>query len=195
MASDRWTSTTFRVVSNSLIVVLRSSSRIRIQSSVVLVLVYLHVDNRSSLEAGAQKKFSSFTTHFNHLLFLHGALLLPPIRDANTNLDAVLSHRVGAWEEGGDTGLSEIAETRRYGHLSTYNQVATLLSTSQTSRLTALEFLRKIISNGAWPIYRSGGPLYRTRPLNSWRQQYQHCQNFEKVLERPNKVIPTICGL
>jgi hypothetical protein len=90
--------------------------------------------------------------------------------------------------------LDEIAATRRCRHLSTYNQVATLLSISQTSRLGALEYLRNTVSTGVWPIYRSGGPLYRARPLNTWRQQYQNCQNIEKVPERPDMLVPTICA-
>jgi hypothetical protein len=90
--------------------------------------------------------------------------------------------------------LDEIDMTRRCRQLSAYTQVATLLSTCQTSRLTALDYLKKMIFDGAWPIYRSGGPLYRTRPLQTWKQQYQQCQNFEVVLQEADKLLPTICG-
>jgi len=56
---------------------------------------------------------------------------------------------------------TEIASTRRCRQLSTYSQVATLLSTCQTSRLAALDYLSKMVPNGSLPIYRGSGPLYR----------------------------------
>ena len=87
--------------------------------------------------------------------------------------------------------LDKIAETQHCRQLSTYTQVTTLLMTCQTSRLAALDYLYKMIPNGAWPLYHSAGPMYRTRPLNTWKQQ---CQNIEAVLERYDKPIPTICG-
>ena len=87
--------------------------------------------------------------------------------------------------------LDEIAATQRCRQLSTYTQVTTLLSICQTSRLAALDYLRKMIPIAAWPLHRSGGPMYRPRPLNTWKQQYQ---TIETVPEGPEKLIPTICG-
>lgn len=72
--------------------------------------------------------------------------------------------------------LDEIVATQRCRQLSTYTQVATLLSTCQTSRLAALDYLRKVIPNVAWPLYRGAGPMYKPRPLNTWKQQYQNVE-------------------
>ncbi len=87
--------------------------------------------------------------------------------------------------------LDEIAAIQRCRQLSTYTQVTTLLSTSQISRLVALDYLQKMISIAAFPLYRGGGPMYKPRPLNIWKQQYQ---NIESVPETRDALIPTICG-
>jgi len=55
----------------------------------------------------------------------------------------------------------EIIATQRCRQLSTYTLVTTLLSTCQTSRLAALNFLNKMIPNAAWPIYRGTGCMHR----------------------------------
>jgi hypothetical protein len=58
--------------------------------------------------------------------------------------------------------LDEIVATQRCRQLSTYTQVATVLLTCQISRLVALDYLRKMISDVAWPLYRGSGPMYCT---------------------------------
>jgi len=87
--------------------------------------------------------------------------------------------------------LDEIVATKRCRQLSTYTQVATLLSTCQTSRITALAYLEKMIYNAAYPVYRGAGPMHRPRPLSTWKQQYQ---NIETVPEQVDSLVPTICG-
>jgi len=63
--------------------------------------------------------------------------------------------------------LKEVAETQRCRQLSTYTQVTTLLSTCQTSRISALEYLRNMVPIVAWPLFRGLGPLYRYVPQES----------------------------
>ena len=55
----------------------------------------------------------------------------------------------------------EIAATRRCRLLSTYSQIATLLSTCLTSRLAVSDYLRNRVPNGELPLYRGAGPMYR----------------------------------
>lgn len=65
----------------------------------------------------------------------------------------------------------EVAYARRCRQLSTYTQMATLLSVCRLSRLVAQQRIydeRKI----SWPIHRSLGPHYRPRPLDVWKNQY-----------------------
>lgn len=87
--------------------------------------------------------------------------------------------------------LDEIAETRRCRQLSTYTQVATLLSTCQTSRLTALEYLHKMSLVDGYQLFRSAGPMYKPRPLDTWKQQYQY---IETVPEGVDQLLPTFAG-
>lgn len=64
----------------------------------------------------------------------------------------------------------EIAYTRRCRQLSTYTQITTLLSTCRLSRYVAQQRIRD--RKCTWPIYRSMGALYRTRPMDVWEAQY-----------------------
>ena len=87
--------------------------------------------------------------------------------------------------------LDEIAATRRCRNLSTYSQVSTLLMTCQTSRVAALDYLRKMIPNGAWPLFRGAGPMYRPRTLSTWKQQYE---SIGMCPDNPDRLVPTMCG-
>ena len=88
--------------------------------------------------------------------------------------------------------LDEIAATRRCRQLSTYSQVATLLSVSQTSRLVALDYLEKMNPDLAWPLFRGAGAIYRPRPLEIWRKQYKAT---DTSLKGAKGILPGICGL
>lgn len=57
--------------------------------------------------------------------------------------------------------MDEIDDKKRCRQLSTYTQIATLLSICQTSRLAALDHLQKMKPNIWFPLYRSAGHLYR----------------------------------
>jgi len=66
---------------------------------------------------------------------------------------------------------NEIAYTRRCRRLSTYYQIATLLSLCRLSRFIAQRYIRGN-SNCSWPVRRSMGSLYRPRPMDIWEAQY-----------------------
>lgn len=89
--------------------------------------------------------------------------------------------------------VEEILETRRCRQLSTYTQVTTLLSTCRSSRLTALEYIHKMIPNIAASLYRGIGPLSRPRPLSTWQQQYKDPEKSPQVIAVGNALVPTIC--
>lgn len=77
-----------------------------------------------------------------------------------------------------DRGMTEelavkVSHERRCRQLSTYTQVAALLATCRLSRTIALEYLEKS-SPYLWEVYRSKGPLHRTRPLDVWESQYSN---------------------
>lgn len=65
----------------------------------------------------------------------------------------------------------EIAYTNRCRRLSTYSQIATLLSLCRLSRFTALRYIRTN-RKCSWPIRRSKGSLYRPRSMEEWETQY-----------------------
>jgi hypothetical protein len=65
----------------------------------------------------------------------------------------------------------EIAHTSRCKQLSTYYQIATLLSLCRLSRSIALRYI-KANQKCSWPIRRSMGALYRPRPMELWETQY-----------------------
>lgn len=65
----------------------------------------------------------------------------------------------------------EVAYTRRCRQLSTYTQVATLLSTCSLSRSIALKYAMKYYPR-VWWVYRSKGLLHRPRSLGLWEAQY-----------------------
>ena len=65
----------------------------------------------------------------------------------------------------------EIAYTDRCRRLSTYSQIATLLSLCRLSRFTALRYIRTN-HECSWPIRRSKGSLYRPRSMEEWETQY-----------------------
>lgn len=67
--------------------------------------------------------------------------------------------------------VDEIAYARRCRQLSTYRQMATLLSTCRLSRLVAQQRIYDD-RNISWPVHRSLGPHYRPRPLDVWKNQY-----------------------
>jgi hypothetical protein len=72
--------------------------------------------------------------------------------------------------------VDEIAETYRCRQLSTYSQIATLLSVCQLSRYIAKRYIQDN-SKCSWPIRRSLGPLYRPRPMDTWEIQYSGDKN------------------
>jgi hypothetical protein len=65
----------------------------------------------------------------------------------------------------------EIAYTQRCRKLSTYYQVAALLSICRLSRNTAERYIQNN-SKCSWPIHRSMGSPYRPRPMDVWKSQY-----------------------
>jgi hypothetical protein len=67
--------------------------------------------------------------------------------------------------------INEIAYTQRCRQLSTYYQVATLLSICRLSRNTAKRYIQNN-SKCSWPIHRSMGSPYRPRPMDVWESQY-----------------------
>ncbi|KAF2011815.1 hypothetical protein BU24DRAFT_425651 [Aaosphaeria arxii CBS 175.79] len=67
--------------------------------------------------------------------------------------------------------VDEIAYTRRCRQLSTYHQIATLLSTCRLSRYIAKKYIWDN-RECSWPIHRSMGSLYRPRPMEVWATQY-----------------------
>ena len=85
--------------------------------------------------------------------------------------------------------LDEIAAKQRCRRLSTYTQVATLLLTCQTSRIAALDYLRHMIPDGAYSLFRGAGPMYKPRSLDKWKQQYQ---NLDIIPEAAEMIIPTV---
>lgn len=66
----------------------------------------------------------------------------------------------------------EVAYTRRCRQLSSYTQVATLLTTCHLSRTIALEYIQRSQPH-MWHIYRSKGLLHRPRSLDLWEAQYR----------------------
>ncbi|KAJ4409463.1 hypothetical protein N0V82_009457 [Gnomoniopsis sp. IMI 355080] len=78
----------------------------------------------------------------------------------------------------------EIACTRRCRKLSTYTQIATLLSTCRLSRLVAQQRIRDD-RKSSWPLYRSLGPHYRPRPLDVWKDQYSDNAKIPRLLLSP----------
>jgi hypothetical protein len=86
----------------------------------------------------------------------------------------------------------EIEYCRRCRRLSTYTQITTLLSTCRISRLIAQYCLYKMIPDGAWPIFRGMGPMYRPRHLNIWKRQYQDTRTAPDSFDKPQLLIPCI---
>ncbi|KAJ8114184.1 hypothetical protein OPT61_g3867 [Boeremia exigua] len=70
----------------------------------------------------------------------------------------------------------EIAFTSRCRRLSTYSQIATLLSLCRLSRLTTLRYIQTNYKY-SWPIRRSKGSLYRPRSIEEWETQYNINEN------------------
>lgn len=66
----------------------------------------------------------------------------------------------------------DVAYARRCRQLSTYTQVAVLLSTCRLSRLVALGYIHHK-RQYSWQLCRGMGPLYRPRPMDVWESQYQ----------------------
>lgn len=64
----------------------------------------------------------------------------------------------------------EIAYTRRCRQLSSYTQIAVLLSTCRLSRLVAQR--RTDDTEYNWYLFRGMGPLHRPRPMRVWEDQY-----------------------
>lgn len=70
----------------------------------------------------------------------------------------------------------EIAYTNRCRRLSTYSQIATLLSLCRLSRSIALRYIQTN-RKCSWPIRRSKGSLYRPRSMEEWETQYNANMN------------------
>lgn len=65
----------------------------------------------------------------------------------------------------------ELSFTRRCRQLSTYYHISALLSVCRLSRHIAEQYIKNNFQC-SWPIHRSMGPPYRTRPMNVWEVQY-----------------------
>ena len=101
----------------------------------------------------------------------------PFFRDLLTTVPAVFgrseSNESGELE---DDLADEIANTSRCRQLSTYYQIATLLSLCRLSRSIAQWYIQDN-RKCSWPIRRSMGSLYRPRPMNVWEAQYSGDKN------------------
>ena len=96
----------------------------------------------------------------------------PFFRYLLTTVPAVMGKSDLAGNKELESGLAdEIAYTSRCRQLSTYYQIATLLSLCRLSRMIALRYI-KTNRKYSWPIRRSMGPLYRPRPMEVWDTQY-----------------------
>lgn len=82
----------------------------------------------------------------------------------------------------------EVAFTRRCRKLSTYTQIAVLLSTCRLSRLVAFRHIHHK-REYSWHLFRGMGPLYRPRPMDVWESQYQgNCEP-----EVPERIVARGC--
>lgn len=82
----------------------------------------------------------------------------------------------------------EIAYTNRCRQLSTYSQIATLLSLCRLSRFTALRYIQNN-RKCSWPIRRSKGSLYRPRSLEEWEMQYNATLNSSSPSSPSNPAV------
>jgi hypothetical protein len=87
--------------------------------------------------------------------------------------------------------LDEIAETQRCRRLSTYTQVATMLSTCRLSRLVAQRYLYNMTANKTATLHRGLGPLYKPRHSDIWNQDYSGSE--EVAWLTPQEIPITIC--
>jgi hypothetical protein len=78
----------------------------------------------------------------------------------------------------------EIAYTYRCRKLSTYYQIATLLSLCRLSRHIAKRYTQNN-HKCSWPIRRSMGSLYRPRPMDFW--ELQHSGNTNPPVSRHHR--------
>lgn len=101
--------------------------------------------------------------------------------------------QIGLEDELAPEIVDEILDTRRCRQLSTYTQVAALLSTCRSSRWSALTYLIKMEPNLAVGVRRGTGPLSRPRPLRTWQRQYEHLEQSPKGITVGNNIVPTIC--
>lgn len=86
----------------------------------------------------------------------------------------------------------EVAYLRRCRQVSTYTQMATLLSVCRLSRLVAQ---RRIYDEEkiSWPIHRSLGPHYRPRPIQAWKDQYSDDKDDDNnVKDKEKEVQPLV---
>ena len=99
--------------------------------------------------------------------------------DLLTTVPAVFGQSGSESNESGeleDDLADEIANTSRCRQLSTYYQIATLLSLCRLSRSIAQRYIQDN-RKCSWPIRRSMGPLYRPRPMDVWEAQYRGDKN------------------
>ena len=96
----------------------------------------------------------------------------PFFRHLLTTVPAVFGRSQSDDSEGLGSDLAdEIGYTSRCRQLSTYYQIATLLSLCRSSRHIAQRYIRNN-RKCSWPIRRSMGSLYRPRPMDIWEAQY-----------------------
>ena len=96
-----------------------------------------------------------------------------------TTVPAVFGRSGSESKESGeleDDLADKIAYTSRCRQLSTYYQIATLLSLCRLSRSIAQRYIQDN-RKCSWPIWRSMGSLYRPRPMDVWEAQYSGDKN------------------
>jgi hypothetical protein len=84
------------------------------------------------------------------------------------------------WGRAGPKGLvidqdrtKEVIDVRRCRQLSTYTQIASLLSTCTSSRRSTLRWLNRTVPEGQWRFFRGEGLMCRPRSMSVWKSQYQ----------------------
>ncbi|KAF1362143.1 hypothetical protein EJ07DRAFT_153710 [Lizonia empirigonia] len=111
----------------------------------------------------------------------------PFFSDLLTTVPAIFGQSGSGLNESGeleDDLADEIAYTSRCRQLSTYYQIATLLSLCRLSRSIAQWYIQDS-RQCSWPIWRSMGSLYRPRPIDVWEavQRRQESTGLRELQE------------
>ncbi|KAF2711941.1 hypothetical protein K504DRAFT_465666 [Pleomassaria siparia CBS 279.74] len=112
----------------------------------------------------ARTKTEVSSPFFRHLL-----TTVPAVFGKSGSDDDALGHEDS--EELQHDLADEIAYTHRCRQLSTYYQIAALLSICRLSRNIAERYIQDN-SKCSWPVHRSMGSPYRPRPMDVWEVQY-----------------------